>query len=93
MSMSTHIVGVCLPDEKWKKMKAIWDACHAASIRPPEEVNKYFENDTPDDAGIIIPLEETRSVHTYGEEGCESFEVDISKLPAGIVIIRFYNSY
>ena len=35
MSMSTHVVGFHPPDEKWKEMKAAWDACMAANVNPP----------------------------------------------------------
>jgi hypothetical protein len=47
MGMSTHVVGFKPPDEKWRKMKAVWDACEAAGTDPPAAVSKFFEGDVP----------------------------------------------
>lgn len=43
MSMNTRIYGVIPPDAKWKKMKAVWDACDAANMEVPEEVLNFFK--------------------------------------------------
>jgi len=45
MSMSTHVIGFRLPDEKWKQMKAIWDAYDAANLDIPDEVFDYFSEE------------------------------------------------
>ena len=47
MGMSSHVTGFKLPDEKWKKMKAIYDACKVANISPPQEVNEFFDYSPP----------------------------------------------
>lgn len=52
MSMSTHIVGFVPPDNKWRQMKVIYDACNEAGITVPEEVDDYFEGEAPDEAGM-----------------------------------------
>lgn len=42
MGMSTRVYGIILPDEKWKKMKSVYDACRAAGINPPLEVEEFL---------------------------------------------------
>lgn len=41
MSMTINIHGIKLPDEKWKKMKAVYDACNNARIYIPQEIYEY----------------------------------------------------
>jgi len=36
-------------DEHWIKMKAVWDACMAAHVMPPEAVHNYFGGKEPRD--------------------------------------------
>lgn len=93
MSMSTHIKGFRPPDEQWKKMKEVWDACDRAGVDPPEEVSDFFNDEAPDSTGVEIELENYEGVKPYNGEMEEGFQVDISKLPKDIKYIRFYNSY
>ena len=89
MSMSTHIVGFRPPDEKWRQMKAVWDATKAAGLDPPEQVLDFFEGVEPDPAGVEVPLL-TREWSDDSREGCE---INVADLPAGVRTIRFYHSY
>jgi len=91
MGMSTHIVGFRPPDEKWKAMKAIWDACRKADVSVPREVDDFFNGEVPDPAGVEVPLKE--AVRDWGDESRDGFEVDVTKLPKDVTIIRFYNSW
>jgi len=93
MSMSTHIVGFRPPDKKWKEMKAVWDACEKADIEKPPEVHAFFGHDEPDDSGVEVDLEEAGCCKTFDREGYDGFDVDVSKLPKDVKIIRFYNSW
>lgn len=94
MGMSTHVVGIRPPDNKWKSMKAVWDACKAVEINPPPEVLDFFGHQEPDNAGLVVHLDTdgdcVREWHT--EEG-QGYEVILGKLPAKITIVRFYNSW
>lgn len=91
MSMSTHVIGFRPADEKWKKMKAVWDACEKADTSIPKEVVKFFNDSEPDERGIETSIEE--AVKEWGNESSQGFEVEISKLPKNITHIRFYNSW
>jgi hypothetical protein len=89
MGMSTHIRGVIPPDETWQKMKAVWDACEAARVPVPDEVEDFFGGEPPDPAGVVIEIE-TRPHKAYMEEG---YEVDLASLPPHVKTIRFWNSW
>lgn len=91
--MSTHVVGFRPPDEKWEKMKNVWESCHRAGIEAPKEVCEFFEWEEPDKNGVIVEIENTDAVKEYNKDMREGFEVDIDKLPKDVKIIRFYNAY
>jgi hypothetical protein len=93
MSMSTHVVGFKPPDDKWKKMKAIYDACKAAQVNPPEEVEDFFSNGSPDDRGVEVSIEKLPCTKKYNSDSEDGFEIDIKKLPPDVTVIRFYNSW
>lgn len=89
MSMSTHIIGIKPPDERWKKMKAIWDACKEAGISVPREVSDFFDNCAPDPAGVVVEL----TGRPWRGNAADGFEIDLPELDPDIRTIRFYNSY
>lgn len=91
--MSTHVVGFKPPDDKWKKMKAAWDACEEAEIEVPEEVEEFFGGEPPDEAGVTVEIDGHECCKEYSEEGSSGYEIDISKLPKDVRIIRVYNSW
>lgn len=89
MSMSTHVIGFAPPDEKWQAMKAIWDSCKAAKIDPPKEVEKFFDYQEPDPAGVEVKIPALE----WSDDCREGFEIDVEKIPAHVKVIRFYNSW
>lgn len=92
MGMTSAVVGFRLADEKWKKMKAIWLGCKEAGIRPPKEVEDYFGGEDPGNKlGMQVDIK--CSVAKFCAEDAEGFDVDVSKLPADVRLIRFYNSW
>jgi len=105
MGMSTHVVGFRPPDEKWRKMKAVWDACKAAETDPPVEVEDFFGGDEPDEAGVEVRLDplllddnkaKLGVVVDWEDDMREGLEVDLEKLRANfpsVTKLRFYNSY
>jgi hypothetical protein len=96
MGMSTHIIGFSPPDETWRKMRAVHDACGAAGIEVPLEVTKYFNFEVPDELGVKVDLETRGCVKSLGHDGEKGFEVDLEALHAAyphVTRIRFYNSW
>ena len=91
MSMSTSVKGFRPPDEEWKKMKAIWDACKAAgNVEPPEPVQEFFNWHEPDPNGIDVHLRVTK---WNNNECSEGLELKVEDIPKNVTVIRFYNSW
>lgn len=95
MGMSTHVVGFKPPDAKWKAMKKVWDACAMAGIEAPRQVEKFFEHETPDDAGVEVDLKrhDSKCCRDFNTEGAQGFEIDLTKIPKDITLLRFFNSW
>jgi hypothetical protein len=91
MSMSTAVVGFRPPDEKWRKMKAARDACVDAGIKIPEAIQKFFEWMEPDKEGVRVELKNAVKEGSY--DGTNFYDVDVSKLPKDVTVIRFENSW
>lgn len=91
MSMSTYAVGLRPPDEKWTKMKAIYDACDAAGVDAPDDVSDFFGDKAPDPSGVVVDID--AAVSEYLDEYRQGLEVDLSKLPKDVTVIRFLNSW
>jgi hypothetical protein len=92
MGMSTHVVGIRPPDEKWKRMKGVWKACVAADTPIPNEVLDFFDDEEPDEAGVILDLDE-RCCEEWSDEHRSGYEIDLALLPDDVTKIRFYNSW
>lgn len=89
MSMSTHVIGFAAPDEQWRKMKVIYDACSSAGVSIPDEVEKFFDGEEPDEAGVEVRL----NPKPWSDDSRSGFEIDLSTVPKHVNVIRFYNSY
>jgi hypothetical protein len=93
MGMSTHVDGIKASEAKWKKMKKVWDTCAEAGVDIPSEVRDYFEDENPDDAGVVVDLEGTDAVSKYSADGSSGFVIELNKLPKDLTHIRFFNSW
>jgi hypothetical protein len=90
---SLNVCGFRPPDEEWKKMKAIYDACVIASVPIPDEVDIFFDGEPPDETGISIDMEEKECCTDYDGDMREGFQIDLKKIPKNIRFIRFFVSY
>lgn len=92
MSRSIVIHGFAPPDEKWQQMKAVYDACVAAKIPVPQDVDQFFDSERPDPAGVQISLTRgnCEAVREWNSEYGMGYEVDLDKLPLHIKMIRFF---
>ena len=93
MGMSTSLIAFKPPDERWHAMKAVWDACTKAGTSIPPEVGRYFEGGVPDPSGVEVSLKNSPACKEYRAEMQHGYEVDLTKLPKDVKIIRFVNSY
>ena len=93
MSMSTNVLGFKPTDDKWRKMKAVWDACMEANVRVPDNVGEFFEHVGPDPSGVEVELEDHDCCRGYRGNCKNGFEIDVKKLPKDVTIIRFWNGW
>ena len=91
--MTTYVEGFRTPDEEWKTMKTVYDICVKAKVSIPDEVMDFFQGQPPsleDEARIDISMAEKKRTDNVAQD---VYEVNVSKLPKGVKIIRFINSY
>ena len=95
MGMSTAVFGIVPADEKFNQMKKIWEMCEQANVAIPRDVVDFFDGDRPDDADVVIYLDdsEVSAVKEWFDDCSVGYEVDLSKLDPKIKIIRFANSW
>lgn len=91
MSMSTHAVGIRPMDDRYKSMLAIYDSCRKLGISTPREVDEFFNHEVPNSNGVIVNIEDATRV--WETDYCQGLEVDVSKLPSNVTVVRFFNSY
>lgn len=75
-------------DEEWKKMKAVYDACKAAGVEVPEEVNEFFNWEKPSDFGMFVDVSDA-----IVTESNNVMLVDLTKLPKNLKTLRVYLNY
>jgi len=98
MSMSMYVKAIRPGDAKWHQMKAIRDACLQGGVSVPTEVEKFFNYDEPDPKGVVLELGSQYGVKhecctPYDADMHEGFEIDVSKIPSDVKVIRFYCSW
>lgn len=79
------------PDEKWQKMKLVYDACVSAGIPIPDEVYSFFDGEAPDNSGVEVDI--SKIVKEWGDDSRSGFEIELSLLPKDVKVLRFYNSW
>ena len=94
MGMSTHVVGFRPPDKKWLKMKAAYEACEAADIAVPDDIEDFFDGEGPSDKpGMEVQIKRTEAVKEWSDDSRSGYEIDVTKLPKDVTVIRVYNSF
>jgi len=91
MAMSSNVCGFRKPDEKYNKMKAVYDTCVFANIDVPDEVNDFFGWVEPNGIGIEVDLDEF--VIEDSIDTIESWTIAVDDIPNNVTHIRFSNSY
>lgn|SRR5678816_174970 len=87
--VSTHVIGIAPPDENWKRMYDVYTSCRAAGVSLPQEVEDYFAPDGPDESNLLVGLDAATRPYRDGKK--IGYDVDLTKVPEGVTIIRFYN--
>ncbi len=91
--MSTYVLGFKPADEKWNKMKEVWDACKSADVRPPDEVLDFFSHVYPGDSpGMEVQLDSS-AVEEWNDDYRSGYQVNLEHLPSDVKYLRFIISY
>jgi len=89
MSMNTYVIGFVPPDEKFNKMKQIWDNCQNLDIEVPGIVERFFDQCEPGDYGMEVEIPS----HEWSDGDMEfGLVVKLDEIPDKVKTIRFYNS-
>lgn len=89
--MEMHVIGIIPNDDKFRTMEEIWNLCNENGIRLPTEVDDFFNLQAPCDDGVEICIDSATETYCSSNFDIEGFDIDISKLPPDVKIIRFYN--
>jgi len=95
MSTSLGFFGLKPHNEHHRKMKAILDACEAANIDPPEEVQDFFDGEPDAVHGVVVSMDamdKAGALTEYRDDCREGYDIEIAKLPPGIKVLRVYLS-
>lgn len=90
MSMSTDVIGFVPPDERFMKMKQIWDNCTEMGIDIPPGIYDFFDGCAPDENGMEVKIPYNK---WDDEDMMAGIEINIDNIPENVKVIRFYNSW
>lgn len=92
--MSTHVVGFRPADEQWNKMKAAWEACVAAGVDVPVALYRFFNEEPPGNRpGCEVDITCAIQEWSDNKSSKAGIDIDLSKIPENVKVIRFYNSW
>lgn len=98
MGMSTHIHAfISDNDEAYKTHKKVLLVCLEAGVDLPTQTAEFFGAKQPylsllDDV-LEVELQLNKHYTEFEGDMREGFEVDLTKLPKNVSILRFVNSY
>lgn len=74
--------------EKFKKFKAVWNACQAANIDVPDDVSEFFDYQDPNIFEFSV-IDISNAVNENSDDNGDNWDVDLTKLPPCVKLIRF----
>ena len=90
MGVSVYVQGIRPFNDRYKKMKAIHDACVEARVSVPEEVSEYLTGAGQNDYGIEVEIEEAvKDVEGDCDEGT-IYLVDLTEIPQNVKMLRIF---
>ena len=94
MSVDLVVCGIKPPTEEYTKKLEAWKACEAAGVEIPKEVDDFFNGEEPEPSGmrVELPYDAPECCTEWYDENGQGYEIDLSKLPKGVAIIRAYLS-
>lgn len=89
--MSTYVIGIKPPDDRWKHMKEIFDRCKELGEEAPQFVWDFFDGEAPQPDGVKVKI--PHAEYDNSEHSEQGIDVHIDQLPEDVKIIRFINSW
>lgn len=99
MGMNTHVIGFRECNAHHRHMVEIAQQLQEMDMDPTPQLLEYFKDtDYPHceidlDLGLEVEIEKTVAVQKHNADMQDGFEIDVRKLPEGVVRVRVYNSY
>jgi len=87
MGVSYYVQGYKPVDEKYKKMKEVWDSCDELGIAQPAEVTDFFNEERPPKGGVGLMVD--IDAKEGGSDYENWYEVDVASLDEDIKTLRF----
>lgn len=79
--MSLEIVGLQRADsQRYRDMKAVWEACLSANVEPPADVLDYLDTASRQEIGVADAI--------VVRDGGLTIEINLGKLPSGVHTLR-----
>lgn len=95
MSVSLSISGIKPADDDFRKKLAAYRACETAGIGIPSALSDFFNNEKPDEKGVVIEISKYSSnkdikdaISEYHGDYSGGYDIDLTKLPKDIKILR-----
>lgn len=95
MGMDLSVSGIIPADDDYRKKLAAYHACEEAGVPIPKELETFFKDGPPDEKGMEVYAFDTDPISKQFKaavESCKSewgYDIDLSKLPKEIKILRF----
>ena len=89
--MDITISEITKPNEKWQKMKNVYDACVLANIPTPYEVDEFFDNEPPSNIGIKKEMKIEKQENS--QDMTDVYLVDLSKVSKDVTHIEITAYY
>lgn len=93
MGIDRRYIGYKPPDDRFKEMLAVYEACEAAGVDLPKEVDDFFEGGEPDELGVEVDLQYLECCTTGYDDDARGITINLEELPEDIKVIRIYDSF
>ena len=93
MSSTIVVAGIKPPDEKWRKMKDVWDSCIKAGVAVPKDVIDFFGDTSPDEKGVVEDITLYDYVRKFETDYQDGVEIELDKISPDVKFLRVYISY
>lgn len=88
MSVSLYIEGISEADEEYKAYLNVYESCRRLGVRVPDEVDRYFGGNLPDQNGQTVDIDSTLT--DFRDRDYSGYYIDLAKLPKSVKKIKVY---